>query len=250
MVTGVIIDDEENNIVNLQLLLRKYKNEITICATALNAEEGIKLIKQHTPDVVFLDIQMPDKNGFQLLQSLPHLNFEVIFVTAYDQYGIQAVKFAAIDYLLKPIKAEELQNAVHKAIEKSMFKKQNLQLQNLVSILQESHQHEQQRIALPSARETRFVPVQEIIHCESQNSYTLFYLINNEKILVSKAIYEYEDLLSSYGFIRCHQSHLVNRKFIKSWIKKDGDYLLLEDGTQLPIARQKKMAVRNSLTLR
>jgi len=247
MVTGVIIDDEENNILNLQLLLSKYKNEITICETAMSAEEGIQIIKQHTPDVVFLDIQMPGKNGFQLLQALPRLDFEVIFVTAYDQYGIQAVKFAALDYLLKPIKAEELHHAIHKAIEKSLVKKQNLQLQNLVSLLQESHKNEQQRIALPSTRETRFVPVQQIIHCESQNSYTLFYLVNNEKILVSKAIYEYEDLLSVYGFIRCHQSHLVNRKYVKSWIKKDGDYLLLEDGTELPVARQKKIAVKNAL---
>jgi two-component system LytT family response regulator len=122
-----------------------------------------------------------------------------------------------------------------------------LQLQNLVSLLQESHKNDNQRIALPSARETRFVTVQHIIHCESQNSYTLFYLIKNEKILVSKAIYEYEYLLLPYGFIRCHQSHLVNRKYIKSWIKKDGDFLLLEDGTELPISRQKKMIVKKAL---
>jgi len=247
MVSGVIIDDEQNNILNLQLLLDKYKNEITISATAMNADEGIKIIKQHSPDVVFLDIQMPGKNGFQLLQALPHLDFEVIFVTAYDQYGIQAVKFAALDYLLKPIKAEELQYAIHKVIEKSLIKKQNLQLQNLVSLLQQSPKNQQQRIALPSATETRFVPVHEIIHCESKNSYTLIYLLNNEKVLVSKAIYEYEDLLSDYGFIRCHQSHLVNRKFVKSWIKKDGDYLLLDDGTELPVSRQKKMAVKTAL---
>ena len=244
MVTGIIIDDEENNILNLQLLLQKHCGGITIVATAKNADDGIGIIKQHTPDVVFLDIQMPGKNGFQLLQALPRLDFEIIFITAYDQYGIQAVKFAALDYLLKPIKVEELQYAVQKAIEKSMMKKQNMHLQHFITLLQQNNSKEEQRIALPSARETRFVQTQNIVHCESQNSYTLFFLSNKEKILVSKPIYEYEELLAAYGFIRCHQSHLVNKKFIKSWVKTDGDYLLLEDGTQLPIARQKRSAIK------
>jgi two-component system LytT family response regulator len=244
MVTGIIIDDEENNILNLQLLLQKHCGGITIVATATNADDGINIIKQHKPDVVFLDIQMPGKNGFQLLQALPQLDFEIIFITAYDQYGIQAVKFAALDYLLKPIKVEELQYAVQKAIEKSMMKKQNMHLQHFITLLQQNNSKEEQRIALPSAKETRFVQTQHIVHCESQNSYTLFFLSNKEKILVSKPIYEYEELLAAYGFIRCHQSHLVNKKFIKSWVKTDGDYLLLEDGTQLPIARQKKAAIK------
>lgn len=247
MITGVIIDDEQNNIVNLQLLLQKHCNGITISATATNADEGIELIQIHQPDVVFLDIQMPGKNGFQLLQSLPNLDFEIIFVTAYDQYGIQAVKFAALDYLLKPIKAEELQQAVNKAMEKSLMKKQNAHLQNLIELLKQSSKKEEQRIALPSAKETRIVQTQHIIRCESQNSYTLFYLDNNEKILVSKPIYEYEELLKEYGFIRCHQSHLVNKKSIKSWVKTEGDYLLLEDGTQLPVSRQKKESIKKLL---
>ena len=244
MVTGIIIDDEENNVLNLQLLLQKHCSGITIVATATNADDGINIIRQHKPDVVFLDIQMPGKNGFQLLQELPQLDFEIIFITAYDQYGIQAVTFAALDYLLKPIKVEELQHAVQKAIEKSMMKKQNMQLQHFITLLQQNNSKEEQRIALPSAKETRFVQTKHIVHCESQNSYTLFYLSNKEKILVSKPIYEYEELLAAYGFIRCHQSHLVNKKFIKSWVKTDGDYLLLEDGTQLPIARQKKAAIK------
>ena len=247
MITCIIVDDEPNNIVNLQLMLQKHCTNISVTATAMNADEGIEMINQHQPDVVFLDIQMPEKNGFQLLRSLPQLNFEIIFVTAYDQYGIQAVKFAALDYLLKPIKIEELQQAVNKATEKSIAKKQNLQLQNLIELLKQNSKKDEQRIALPSAKETRFVEIQHIVRCESLNNYTTFYIDNNEKILVSKPIYEYEELTQEYGFIRCHQSHLVNRKFVKSWLKKDGDFLLLLDETQIPVSRQKKELVKRFL---
>ena len=247
MLTCVIIDDEQNNILNLQLLLQKHCSNVTVVATAMTADEGENIIKKYKPDVVFLDIQMPRKNGFQLLQSLPQLDFEIIFVTAYDQYGIQAVKFAALDYLLKPIKTEELQNAVNKAGEKSLAKKQNLQLHHLIEVLKHSSSKEDQRIALPSFKETRFVKTGSIIRCESINNYTTFYLSNAEKIMVSKPIYEYEELLADYGFIRCHQSHLVNKKFIKSWLKKEGDLLLLEEGTQVPVSRQKKEMVKRLL---
>ncbi|HEY5463723.1 MAG TPA: LytTR family DNA-binding domain-containing protein [Hanamia sp.] len=244
MVTGVIIDDEENNIVNLQLLLQKHCSGITVAATANNANDGITIIQQYKPDVVFLDIQMPGKNGFQLLQALPQTDFEIIFITAYDKYGIQAVKIAALDYLLKPIKTAELQQAVQKAIAKSSAKKQNLQLEHFIALLQQNQNKEEQRIALPAIKETRFIQIKDIIRCESDNSYTFFYLSNGERILVSRPIYEYEELLSPYGFIRCHQSHLVSKRFIKSWVKTDGDYLLLEDSTQIPIARQKKAAIK------
>lgn len=244
MLTAIIIDDEQNNILNLQLLLQKGCREVLVLATAMNADEGVQIIIQHRPDIVFLDIQMSGKNGFELLQSLPELHFEIIFVTAYDQFGIQAVKWSALDYLLKPINTAELQQAVSKAREKSLLKKQNGQLQNLLSLLQYNNKKEEQRIALPSSKETRFVQVQHIIRCESQNSYTLFYVDNREKILVAKPIYEYDELLADYGFIRCHQSHLVNKRFIKSWLKKDGDFLLLEDGAEVPVSRQKKETVK------
>ena len=247
MLTCVIIDDEQNNILNLQLLLQKHCSNVTVVATAMTADEGENIIKKYKPDVVFLDIQMPGKNGFQLLQSLPRLDFEIIFVTAYDQYGIQAVKWAALDYLLKPIKIEELQAAVNKAAEKNGQKKQNAQLQNLIHILKHNSSKEDQRIALPSFKETRFVKTGSIIRCESINNYTTFYLSNAEKIMVSKPIYEYEELLADYGFIRCHQSHLVNKKFIKSWLKKEGDLLLLEEGTEVPVSRQKKEMVKRLL---
>jgi two-component system LytT family response regulator len=247
MIKAVIIDDEQNNIDNLQYLLTRHCPHIQLAGSARNAMAGQALIEQHQPDLVFLDIRMPEKNGFELLQSLPGYRFEVIFVTAYDLYGIQAVKFAAIDYLLKPIHAEELKTAVHKVAEKNRQQKQNLQIENLLQLLQHQQQKEEHRIALPTARETRFARTQEIIRCESTNNYTTFYFNNGEKLMVSKPIYEYEELLTSYGFIRCHQSHLVNKRYIKSWIKEDGGYLLLDDQTQLPVSRQKKDSIKEEL---
>jgi two-component system LytT family response regulator len=151
----IIIDDEDNNIENLQELLKKYCPEVRIVGIATNAEAGNALIAQLQPDIVFLDIEMPGKNGFELLKSLPVHNFEIIFVTAHHQYGIQAVKFAAIDYILKPIDIEELKAAVAKATRKRAAQQQNLQLENLIQILQQQQVKTEHRIALPTAKETR-----------------------------------------------------------------------------------------------
>lgn len=247
MLRAVIIDDESNNIDNLRALLTKHCPDVAIAGTASNADDGKQLILELNPDLVFLDIQMPVKNGFDLLSSLDSYEFEIIFVTAYDQYGIQAVKFAALDYLLKPVNIEELKKAVQKANEKSQQKKQNFQLENLISLLKQQQQKDEHRIALPTSRETRFAYPADIVRCESSNNYSFFYFATGEKIIVSRPIYEYEELLTPYGFIRCHQSHLVNKKFIRSWIKEDGGYLLLTDNTQLPVSRQKKDLIKSEL---
>jgi two-component system, LytTR family, response regulator len=243
----IIIDDEQNNIDNLSVLLGKYCPNVTIVATALNAHHGEEKILAYQPDLVFLDIQMPEKNGFELLKSLKSLSFEVVFVTAYDQYGIQAVKFSAIDYLLKPLSIEDLKTAVQKAAVKSAQKKQNLQLENLIQLLQQKQQKQFHRIALQSTKETRFVEPQKIVRCESSNNYTTFFLSDGERILTSKPIFEYEEMLADYGFVRCHQTHLVNKAFVKSWIKEDGGYLLLEDNARIPISRQKKEELKKLL---
>lgn len=191
---------------------------------------------------------MPGKNGFELLKALPNYSFEIIFVTAYDQYGIQAVKFAAIDYLLKPINIDELKNAVQKVLQKKSAKHKNIQLENLIQLLSESINKEEHRLALPTQKEIRFVNPANIIRCESSNNYTTFFLDNSEKLIVSKPIYEYEELLKDYGFIRCHQSHLVNKRIIKSWVKEDGGYLLLDGNIQIPISKQKKEYIKISLS--
>ena len=244
MIRAVIIDDEQNNIDNLEALLLQYCPQVQVTGKALNADEGERIIRRVDPDLVFLDIQMPGKNGFDLLRSFDHHSFGIVFITAYDQYGIQAVKFSAIDYLLKPVNVEELKEAVKKAIEKRGQQEQNLRLENFMRMLAQEQQKNTHRIALQSAKETRFVETGNIIRCESSNNYTTFFLSGGEKILTSKAIFEFEEMLQGYGFFRCHQRHLINKKHVRSWVKEDGGYLLMEDGSEVPVSRNKKEELR------
>jgi len=247
MIRAVIIDDEKNNIDNIVGLLQKYNLPVTIAGIATNADEGVATILSTKPDLLFLDIQMPEKNGFDVLKALPHYQFEVIFVTAFDQYGIQAVKFSAIDYLLKPINPDELKISIHKVEAKLHQKKQNFQLENLMELIRDKDARKEHKLALASTKEIRFVQTDEIIRCESSNTYTQFYLADGKTVLVSKPIFEYEELLANYDFIRCHQSHLVNIKFVKSLLKEDGGYLFLTDETRIPISRAKKEHVLKAL---
>ncbi|MEJ5996517.1 LytTR family DNA-binding domain-containing protein [Pedobacter sp. Du54] len=247
MISAVIIDDEKNNIENIVGLLQKLELQITVVGTATNADDAIKTILATSPDLLFLDIQMPVKDGFDVLKALPHHQFEVVFVTAFDQYGIQAVKFSAIDYLLKPVNPDELLAAVRKVEAKLSRKKENLQLENLMDLIRDKDAKKEHKLALASTKEIRFVYTSDIIRCESSNAYTEFFLADGKNIMVSRPIFEYEELLTSYDFIRCHQSHLVNKKFIKSLIKEDSGYLLLDDNTRVPISRNKKENVLNAL---
>ena len=244
---AILIDDEKHNIDNLRELLNAYCPQVEIAGTASNAHEGKRLIMQVQPDLVFLDIQMPQKSGFDLLKELNSYDFEVIFVTAHDQYAIQAMRFSAVDYLLKPIDINELQSAVDRALKRHRLKEQNRQLENLIDLLKSRQNKEDQRIALNTLKETRFVKTGEIIRCESSNNYSTFYLQAGEQLLVCRPIYEFEELLKDYGFIRCHQSHLVNKTFIKSWKKEYGDFLLLTSGDEVPVSRNKKDIVKKAL---
>ena len=186
MIQAIIIDDEQNNIDNLAILLNKNCPKVEIIATALTSEEGESIILKHNPDLVFLDIQMPDRNGFDLIKSLQNISFEIIFVTAFNQYGIQALKLSAIDYLLKPINITELKFAVQKAEQKIVLKKQNLSIENLINLLQQKNNKEFHKIALQSSKETRFIEAEKIIRCESSNNYTTFFLVNGQKIMTTK----------------------------------------------------------------
>lgn len=246
---AVLIDDEPHNLSNLRALLETYCPQVEVCAVAQTAEAGKAALYTHQPDLLFLDIQMPGQDGFALLRSLVEYDFDVIFVTAYDQYAIQAMRLAAVDYLLKPVDIGELQAAVANAEKQRRLKVQRGQVEHLMQWLQAQTRNEEPRIALATMQETRFVNIKEIVRCESSNNYTTFFLSDGAKLLVSKPIYEYDELLSSYGFLRCHQSHLVNKAFIKSWRKDYGDFLLLADGGQVPISRGKKEAVKKALLL-
>ncbi|MET4081007.1 two-component system LytT family response regulator [Pedobacter sp. UYP30] len=243
---AVLIDDEISNLENLRSLLEKHCPQVTIMATAQKVSDAVNAIEKSLPDLVFLDIQMGEQTGFDVLKQLPTRNFEVIFVTAYDQYGIQAVKFAALDYLLKPIDIEELINAVTKAEHKVATQIQTSQLDFLLQQLKKPEANVS-KIALQMQSEIRYVALSEIIRCEADNTYTHFFLSGDEKILVSKSLKEYADLLRPNGFLRTHQSHLVNPKYVKSWLKEDGGVLLLMSGEKIPVSKPNREGVKQML---
>jgi two-component system LytT family response regulator len=245
-IRSVIIDDEPNNVENLQSIINTYCPEVEVVQTAFNVVEGIIAIKSNQPDLVFLDIQMPGASGFDVLKAFAAINFEIIFITAYDQYGIQAIKFSALDYLLKPINITEFKLAISKAKDKIAAKKQNYNINNLLEYIK-AGQRESPKIALPTLTEIRYIKVNTIVRCEAENNYTTFYLENGEQILVCKTLKEFAELLQPHHFIRPHQSHLVNMHFIKSYLKEDGGTLLLNDQTKIPISRQNKDRIKEEL---
>ncbi len=245
---ALIVDDEVSNRENLQQLLQRYAPDVQVCALAENVDEAIKAIRAHRPQLVFLDIQLQDQSGFDLLKQLDEINFEIIFVTAYDQYGIQAVKFAALDYLLKPIDIDELKLAVGKARNAVQQKQKNERLDYLLDYLKDDNQVKP-RIALPMFGETRYVNINDIVRCEADNTYTRFMLTGGEQILVSKTLKEYADMLVNYGFLRTHQSHLINIAYIKSWLREDGGSLLLTDQTKIPVSKLKREQVKATLAV-
>lgn len=245
MIKAVIVDDEKHNIENIEMLIQKHCPDVMIAGSAETIPEALDLIESQKPHVVFLDIQMGAFTRFDLLKNSKERNFEVVFVTAYDQYGIQAVKFAALDYILKPIDTAEFLSAIAKVKEKMAAKQSNSQLDFLVDYLKQTGKPA--KIALPQQQEVRYVPVADIVRCEAQNTYTWFFLSNNEKILVSKPLKDYEELLTPHGFIRCHQTHLVNPSFVKSFLKEDGGSLRLQGGIKIPVSKQKKELVKQAL---
>ncbi|PZP43691.1 MAG: DNA-binding response regulator [Pseudopedobacter saltans] len=247
MIKAILVDDEHNNIVNLSALLNKYCPQIEIIGSETDSNKAVFLIKEKRPDLIFLDIQMPGKSGFEVLEAISYSDLAVVFVTAYDNYGIQALRVSAVDYILKPIDIEQLKKAVERVEKRLSLQRKNENLDNLLSILQNRHHIENHRIAIAATGETRFVYVREIVRCESDNSYTFIHLENGEKLLSSQPMHHYESILVSYGFIRTHQSHLVNRSFVKSIIKKDGQYVLLTSGDMVPISRYKLDDVKKGL---
>ncbi|MGF1925898.1 MAG: LytR/AlgR family response regulator transcription factor [Bacteroidia bacterium] len=247
MIKAILVDDEPINISNLSALLNTYCPEVSVIASAHNADEARLHIASRKPDVVFLDIEMPGENGFDLLRSFHNPDFAVVFVTAHNSYGIQAVKFSALDYLLKPISIAELKITVEKISRSLILNKTNSRLKNLLDILDKKRIDDSEKIVLPTQKETYLVPVRDIVRCESSNNYTTFFLTDGTAHLISKPLYEYDELLSPYGFIRPHQSHLVNKSHVTSILHEDSGYLLLKYTTlKIPIAKQRKSAIKAS----
>ncbi len=242
---AIIIDDEQRNRENLQQLISEHCPDVTILKLCTSAAEARESISKRHPDLIFLDIEMPGENAFSLLESLERIDFEVIFVTAFDQYGIKAIKFSALDYILKPIDPADLRSAVSKARKKITQKQENFRLQNLLENTRRAHSDKM--IALSLSDKVEFVEVSSIVRCQSDSNYTTFYLKSGEKLLVSKTLKDFEDLLTSYGFLRVHQSHLINLKEIKSFIKSDGGYIRMKDGSSVSVSRQRREMVLETL---
>nr|WP_321412082.1 LytTR family DNA-binding domain-containing protein [uncultured Carboxylicivirga sp.] len=238
IIKAVIVDDEENGRVNLREILKRYCPSIHIVGEAYSVQSAAELISEKQPNLVFLDIEMPGGNGFELLKALGHQEFEVIFVTAYDHYGIQAIKFSALDYILKPINYLELIEAVNKVEQRLIEKNGNKRLVNLIDNIGSSPRGK--RLALPTQNSVEFVEVETIIRCQSDNNYTEFYLNDKRKLMVCKTLKDYEEILQEYGFFRPHQSHLINTRFLESYVKSNGGVLVMKDGVQIPVSRFKK----------
>lgn len=239
MLQAIIIEDEKRSRETLNGLLKLYCKNVNVVAEADGVQSGLDAIHKFRPDVIFLDIQMPDGSGFKLLESLGEINFDIIFTTAYDQYAIKAIKFSAIDYLLKPIFPDDLVVAVKKAEEKRDVRNTQKSVEVLLENINKPPA-EPPKIILSTSDKINVVKVKDIIRCESDNYYTIYYFTNGKKLLVSKTLKENEELLREYNFIRPHKSHLINVMYIKSFLKQDGGYILMTDGSQVPVSRRKK----------
>lgn len=235
----IIVDDEKRIRSSLINILQLHFPDVKVVAEAENVQSALEEIKTHSPDVVLLDIKMPDGTGFDLLKQFIPLTFKVIFITAFDHYAVQAFKFSALDYLLKPVIPEELVNALHKAQEQinteNINAKLNVFMSNMNGLTRET-----KKIVLNTQETMHVINITDIVRCEADRNYTLFVLSNKKPILVSGSLKEYDEMLSPYSFFRSHHSHLVNISFIDRFEKKDGGRLVMKDGSVALVSSRKK----------
>lgn len=241
MIKAVIIDDEKKSRELLNSMLTKHCPELSVTGMAESVQTGVDLIRKVNPDLIFLDIEMSDGTGFDLLEQVQGLNAGIIFTTAYDRYAVKAIKYSALDYLLKPIDLDELKTAVSKVSDK----KNNLSsMENLQFLLQNFRKPDDNysKITLPTGNAYEIVNIKDIIRCEAEGSYTNFILTNSRKLLVSFSLKHYEDLLPADQFIRVHHHHLININHVVRFLKTDGGYAVMTDGSEIEISRRKKDA--------
>lgn len=239
MLTAIIIDDETSSRNSLRQKLANHCPGIVIIGECENGEEGIKILGQEAPDIVFLDVEMPRMNGFTMLQQLKNKNFEVIFITAYDHYAIKAIKFSALDYLVKPVEVEDLKTAVEKVTQKRNQLAGNKRIELLLqNFLDEKTAH--QRIAISSMEGLMFIATDDIDYLEANSNYTSFYLTGNRKITATKTLKDFEELLPDSIFIRIHHSYLINKNKVEKYIKGEGGQVVMKNGVTLDVARRKK----------
>jgi two-component system, LytTR family, response regulator len=238
MLSAVIIDDQQNCIDDLSFLLKAECPGVLVLATANSGKDGIAILKKHQPQLVFLDVEMEDMTGFEMLQQLSELNFHVVFTTAFDKYAITAIRFNALDYLLKPVRKKELIDAVAKA--ENTPSPLTMQQVKYLKETTQNIQVPQNKIALTTNEGLEYVKLEEIIYCLAEGSYTTVYLNNNTQLLVSKSIGKLDEVIDGNGFYRIHNSSLVNLSHIKKFVRTDGGYVVMSNGDTVTVARNRK----------
>ncbi|HKR03946.1 MAG TPA: response regulator [Bacteroidia bacterium] len=238
MLSAILIDDQEFCTAMLKDMLEKDSPDVRIAAVCHSGKEGIKAIKKHDPDLVILDVEMPGMTGFDMLREIKEPGFEVIFTTAFDKYSIEAIRFSALDYLLKPIIPHELKAAVEK-VEHRQNKNINRQFKTLFKNLQDTRRPVN-HVALPALEGLIFVNITDIIHCESDSNYTTLFLKSGEKMMVTKTLKDIEGLLEGNNFFRVHHSHLINMMHIKKYVRGNAGYVVMCNGADINVARNRK----------
>jgi len=238
MINAIIIDDEQECINDLKYLITKHKLPVEIIATATNGNEALVQILRHKPQLIFLDVVMPGMSGFEMLELLPSIDFQLIITTSMDKYAVQAIRSSALDFLLKPIKVSELQDAIARANEKNQHPTRS-QLNLLQDTLKTNNQSIR-KIALNNADGVELVSVDDILYFESDGNYTVVHLKGNKTILVTKQIGKFEEVVSNSGFFRIHNSYIVNLNYIRKFVRSDGGHIVLENGKALSISRSRK----------
>ena len=235
----IIVDDEEKARKTIYNYLSLYCKEVEIVAQADNVESGYKTILENQPELVLLDINMPDGTGFDLLKKFDKINFKIIFITAYEEYAIKGFKFSALDYLLKPVNPQELIEAVEKA--RKLLDSENFELGYKAFLSNYDNKlNSDKKLVLKTSESIFIIDIKDIIRCEADGGYTTFYLIDGRKILVSKNLKGYEDILTEYNFFRPHHSHLVNLDYMQSFEKRDGGTIIMKDKSTVPVATRRK----------
>lgn len=235
---AILIDDEKNALEMLEWMIQRNCPEVEIVAMCDSPIEGIVKIKELKPDLIFLDIEMPQLNGFDLLERLGKHDSDVIFTTAYNQFAIKAFKICALDYLLKPIDPDDLKGAVQKAQNKKS-KVTNEQLELLMNYIKPD-KPKPRRVALTASDHLIFVETDKIIYCESDSNYTIFFLTTGEKVMVSKTLKDVEEILEGSDFFRIHASYLINMKHVSKFTRGDGGYVVMSNNQHITVSRKKK----------
>lgn len=236
----ILVDDEPRGINSLEKLLQMNCPEVSVIATCSNVDLAIEKIKTLHPDLVFLDVAMPVKNGFDLLKELKEFQFEVIFVTAHNQFMVEAFHFSAIDYLLKPVDDELLTKAVNRVQKRIADKTGNINFETFIHNVQQKHSPQNMKLCLPSLKGFQVVELNDILYAESSGNYTNLFFVNQHTVCTSKPIHEYEELLEDVGFVRIHKSCIVNLFHVKEYIRGEGGSVVLSNGHETEVSRRKK----------